>query len=244
MPPDMPPGEAWVWIGPVPEKLGPSAEAALSRLPSEEQERFARYIPDRARLEFLTGRVLTRCILARHLHLKDWREVVLDKTPHGKLTCAQAAAAGFEFNLSHTRGCAAFAICKDHPIGVDIEVIDSSRADLGIAERYFSPSEVSHLRTLDRRHFIKAFFQYWTLKEAYIKARGLGLQIPLNEFSFSLGRRLTEDSTIHFSPEIDDDPARWQFRTLGVGGSDLSVAIYRGEAPNLSIRRIWLVEQI
>jgi 4'-phosphopantetheinyl transferase len=78
-----------------------------------------------------------------------------------------------------------------------------------IAERFFSAQEVADLRALPEDEQPLVFFDYWTLKESYIKARGLGLALPLGEFTFhrSAGRA----PSISFAPELHDDPASWQF---------------------------------
>jgi 4'-phosphopantetheinyl transferase len=88
---------------------------------------------------------------------------------------------------------------------------------LDVADRFFSPSEVAALRALPREEQLDRFFFYWTLKESYIKARGMGLAIPLSQFSFELDSARERGIRIRFDPELKDDPARWDFSALSYG---------------------------
>jgi 4'-phosphopantetheinyl transferase len=93
-------------------------------------------------------------------------------------------------------------------VGVDVERVDRVvRED--IAGRHFAPEEVRDLRALPPDAQARAFFEYWTLKEAYIKARGMGLAIPLADFAFTLAPPAAP--TIRFVEGFDDRPERWQF---------------------------------
>jgi 4'-phosphopantetheinyl transferase len=113
---------------------------------------------------------------------------------------------GLRFNLSHTRGFVACAVTVDSEIGIDVETLARNPAELDIAERFFSPTEVAMLRGTapDRQH--DTFFRLWTLKEAYIKATGEGLSRALDSFSFAL-----EPVSISFNPDDADESSRWQF---------------------------------
>ena len=78
-----------------------------------------------------------------------------------------------------------------------------------VPERFFSPEEVADLRALPPEEQDVVFFDYWTLKESYIKARGLGLTLPLGQFTFH--RIPGRAPTISFAPALHDDPSSWQF---------------------------------
>jgi 4'-phosphopantetheinyl transferase len=92
---------------------------------------------------------------------------------------------------------------------VDVENVRSRQVDIEIADRYFAAAEFAALRALPREQQRQRFFEYWTLKESYIKARGMGLSIPLDRFALHLEEpalvRLTIDST------LGDSPERWAF---------------------------------
>ena len=99
-------------------------------------------------------------------------------------------------------------MARGHRVGVDVEAV--TRAVLeDIPERHFAPDEVRDLRALPAAEQPRVFFDYWTLKEAYIKARGLGLALPLDQFAFALAAG--SPPTIRFAAGFDDDPTRWQF---------------------------------
>jgi 4'-phosphopantetheinyl transferase len=90
------------------------------------------------------------------------------------------------FNLSHSHQFAFFAFCLDHELGIDIEKIKPEVAFEGIENHYFSPKERAELETLPRDLRPEGFFLCWTRKEAYVKATGEGLKVPLESFSVSL----------------------------------------------------------
>jgi 4'-phosphopantetheinyl transferase len=82
---------------------------------------------------------------------------------------------------------AVYAVSRTREVGIDIEQINAQFAHDQIPERFFSAAEVAALRALPESLQIEAFFQIWTRKEAYVKARGLGLSLPLDSFDVSLG---------------------------------------------------------
>jgi 4'-phosphopantetheinyl transferase len=112
-------------------------------------------------------------------------------------------------------------------IGVDVEAVDRALKFLELADAHFAPSERTLLRAAPAAEQRGLFFRLWTLKEAYIKAHGDGLALPLDQFSFT-----TAPPAIGFTPEIRDDPSAWQFETLTPTPNHvLSLAIRHGGAP-------------
>jgi len=124
-------------------------------------------------------------VLSRYIaiHPKEW-VFVTDAYGRPGLVNAQATDAGLDFNLSHTHSLIALAVTKWRSLGIDVENVQSRAMSLDIAERYFAPQEAAALTAAppDQRQY--RFFEYWTFKEAYIKARGMGLSLPLDKFSF------------------------------------------------------------
>jgi 4'-phosphopantetheinyl transferase len=110
------------------------------------------------------------------------------------------------FNLSHTRGLVACAAGLDDDLGIDGEATDRIKDELELAEHFFAADEVSLLRGTAKGERRNTFFRIWTLKEAYIKATGLGLACPLDSFAFGL-----DPIAIQFRADLADDPAAWQF---------------------------------
>ncbi|MGE0041594.1 MAG: 4'-phosphopantetheinyl transferase superfamily protein [Vicinamibacterales bacterium] len=193
-----------------------TASAGAGRLASyerllapDEAARFARFRHDGARTEFLVGRALVRTTLSRYVAVPPdaWRFAL---GPHGRPDIAglPPGAPPLVFNLSHTRGLVACAVTVGREVGVDVE-FTGREITHDIPGRFFAPDEVRDLRRLPPDEQPPAFFDYWTLKEAYIKARGLGLAIPLHQFAFT--RHPDGARTVRFVPELGDDEASWQF---------------------------------
>jgi 4'-phosphopantetheinyl transferase len=150
----------------------------------EELERAARFRLPRDRERFIACRSVLREILSTYLSI-DPRRVEFTSNPHGKL-----AVEGLYFNLSHSDDLAIIAVSRTREVGVDIERIRSDVAAEAIAARFFSPAEAAALAGLPPEDRHKAFFRLWTRKEAYVKAVGLGLSIPLSSFEITIGERV------------------------------------------------------
>jgi 4'-phosphopantetheinyl transferase len=190
--------------------VGADLVAALSTLLSDlELARAARFVRSADRETFIIARALVRTTLSAYgpTPPRDWR---FETNTHGCpfVVPAQAGVPGLAFNLSHTRGLAALAVTRGRLVGIDVERVDRVvRED--VAGRFFAPDEVRDLRALPVDTQARAFFEYWTLKEAYIKARGMGLAIPLADFAFTLAPPAAP--AIRFVNGFDDRPERWQF---------------------------------
>lgn len=157
----------------------------------------------------MTARILVRRLLSRYAPVEA-REWGFTTGPYGKpAVAAPRLPVPLFFNLSHTRGLVCCAVARREEIGVDVETIQRRTPGAELARRYFSRQEVADLFSLPVERQAAAFFDYWTLKEAYIKARGKGLAIPLDQFTFHL---LEEGPPrISFSPKLDDWPDTWWF---------------------------------
>ena len=185
-------------------------DALATLLTPDEATRHARFIRTIDHRAFVVARALVRMTLSAYAPIRprDWR---FDTNQHGcpSVIAAQAGTPRLAFNLSHTDGLVALAVTRGRLVGVDVERVDRVVRD-DIAGRFFAPSEVRDLRALPAAAQPRAFFEYWTLKEAYIKARGMGLAIPLADFAFTLAP--PAPPTIRFVEGFDDQSERWQFR--------------------------------
>jgi 4'-phosphopantetheinyl transferase len=138
------------------------------------------------------------------------------------------------FNVSHSDGLIACLVGLDREIGIDVENRGRARRALEIAERFFSATEAAALRRVAENERHTRFLEYWTLKEAYLKARGTGLRLPLE--SFSLHVEEGAPIRISFDPRLDDDPASWQFALFHPTPRHLlAVALRRRAEPDLAI---------
>ena len=188
-----------------------------SLLNEQERHRWQRFHFARHRQQYLVTRALVRTTLSRYASIapQAWRFV---SNEHGRPAIAPGQieqTLPLQFNLSHTDGLIACAVALDCDLGVDVEDSQRSARTVDIAERFFSAQECCDLRALDRPLQVDRFFDYWTLKESYIKARGMGLALPLGQFSFHLNAEQPERAIrISFDERLQDDPQRWQFRLL------------------------------
>jgi 4'-phosphopantetheinyl transferase len=155
------------------------AEAADgSALSDDECERAARFRFDRDRRRFVAGRSALRSLVGSYLDVAP-DEVAFEYGPQGK---PFVPGATLSFNVSHSGGQAVYAFGSGLEVGVDVELLDHARYGDDVAERFFSPQEVDTLRGLAPAMRPAAFLRCWTRKEAFIKARGEGLSLPLDEF--------------------------------------------------------------
>jgi 4'-phosphopantetheinyl transferase len=165
------------------ERICGQLEATLSL---EEKARADRFHFANDRRRFVVARGLLRELLGGYLHQSP-AGLEFSYGRHGKPSLSgESASSGLCFNLSHSSGVAVYAIAKERNLGIDVEHIQPDSAGDDIAARYFSPREISDLRTLPPEQRAEAFFHCWTRKEAYLKATGMGLQTPLDSFSVSL----------------------------------------------------------
>ncbi len=210
-------------------------ERLATCLTADEWARHDRFVFPRDRFLFLATRVLSRHVLSRYAPVAPaaWR---FASNAHGK-PCVISPHLGRRlcFNLSNSHGLVACAVSVAHvAVGVDVELVRDSDELVLLWDQYFSPQETRTLRAVARAGQTERFFAYWTLKESYIKARGLGLALPLDRFSF-----LLDDGPaigIAFDPALGDAPARWQFSLLRAGQTHLAaVGVDSGGAP-LSLR--------
>lgn len=180
-------------------------ETAGRPLSAEEWERARRFYFPRDRVRFLATHTILRLILARYLEMPP-EALVFDQNAYGKPHLApNAHEAGLGFNLSHSHQAALLAVAREREVGIDLEWIRADFATLEIAERFFSPRETEVLKSLPPEVQSESFFNCWTRKEAFIKAKGLGLSLPLDRFDVSLrpGEPARLIQTLYSPPDAD-----------------------------------------
>ena len=199
-------GQVHIWLLELKAPVDPTVRTRYtSVLDAQELTRLGRFAFEHLRDEYLVSHALTRLILSGY-----------ERMPAGALTMVRNAYGrpelstsriGLRFNLSHAAGLAALAITQAVDIGVDLEREDRAVETMGIARHYFAPAETDWLSRQPQDRQKRTFLEQWTLKEAYVKARGLGLNLELNQFAIDLADQ--EAPTIVF-PDGFDDPAEWQ----------------------------------
>jgi 4'-phosphopantetheinyl transferase len=209
------------------ETLRREHEALLS---PDERAKGARFRFESDRLLHLATRALVRTVLSEYADVapSDWR---FAPGEHGKpYVVGPPGAPQMSFNLTNTRGLVVCAVSLSHPrIGVDAEWLERGGETLSLAQESLSQVEIQELSSLAPGEQRERFFSYWTLKESYIKARGVGLALPLDAFSF-----LLDDPSkirIVFTPGCDDTPDGWRFALLSDSSRHLvAVAVDTGGA--------------
>jgi 4'-phosphopantetheinyl transferase len=210
-PSELRPGVVHLWQRRV-HASGAEVSACYRLLSSEEQERARRFLVERARNEFVLTRGTLRSLLARYLGSTP-QEVRFRYAVRGKP--ALEGGSDLSFNVSHTDGLALMAFVKRRAIGVDVENLDRKIEAERLAERFFSERERQALRPLRRDELQAAFFRCWTRKEAYIKAKGDGLSLPLHQFDVSIAE-CDRDALLATQPD-PTEAARWTVCDVPMG---------------------------
>lgn len=200
----------WLYLASTEDLRDPALTRYYESLLTEDEcARRQHFSTDRLREQFLLTRGLVRRALSCHSGIPPtaWR---FGKNSYGRpMISGPPGAPRLNFNLSNADGLVACVVSAWDEIGVDVEVLDQTTETTAIAEQYFSFSETATLKTLSRPLQHYRFFQYWTLKEAYVKARGIGLYMDLDGFSFDL----TDGKPIRnrFDSPAEDEVSAWHF---------------------------------
>ncbi len=179
-----------------------------------EQTQWQRFRFAHLRRQYLVTRALVRSTLSRYTDAVKpdaWR---FSKNKYGRPEIITSTnIPPLRFNLSHTSDLIICGVILNQDIGVDVENMERQGTTIDIADRFFSPQEVKDLYSVPKEKRLARFFDYWTLKESYIKARGMGLSLPLEHFTFHISNH-SKPLQISFAKQIDDEPTHWQFWLL------------------------------
>ena len=155
-------------------------------LSADELARAKRFHFQRDRRRYIIAHGILRVILGRYTGVGP-SQLRFEYNPHGKPELAPSLdLKPLSFNLSHSQEVVLYAFTRGRQIGIDLEQIRTDFPCEEIAEQFFSPQENAALQALPHNKRHEAFFRCWTRKEAYLKARGEGLSLPLHDFSVSL----------------------------------------------------------
>ncbi len=205
-------------------------------LDAAERQRAQSFKFDKDRDLYIAAHLFLRQVLSRYAAVpeKDWR---FSTNAYGKPAIANPGYDWLQFNLSHTQGRVACAVARNRAVGVDVEQHKSLHDLSALCRHTFSPPEAEHvLSTPFPNEQEQRFFSYWTLKEAYIKARGMGLSLPLHQFSF------VQDADrcwqLHYAPGFQDDGESWQFNTRRLGESHSLAYCVQAGGCDLSVQLI------
>ena len=224
----LPKDEVHVWRVSV-DMAASQMMAMAETLSVDEQSRAARFYFERDRRSFVVSRGILRTLLGRYLD-RSPSQLRFCYGPQGKPALTpDSGADALRFNLSHSHGMALLALAGDGEVGVDLEWIRPGFASEEIAERFFSPREVFMLRQVPLEMRVEAFFNCWTRKEAYIKATGKGLSMPLDQFVVSLVPG--EPAVLLETSPDDPEASRWRLRSLAPGSGYVGALVVAGDYP-------------
>ena len=177
-------GEVHVWSANL--ELWPQEQGGLERtLSADEIARAGRFYFEPDRRNFIARHGILRAILATYLNAEPSALRFLSNQFGKPRLESSADARSLSFNLSHSGAMVLVAAAIDREVGVDVQLIDGAVSSDEVADRFFSANEVARLKALPEALKLLRFFDYWARKEAYIKARGMGLSIPLDSFDVS-----------------------------------------------------------
>ncbi|MGD0741290.1 MAG: 4'-phosphopantetheinyl transferase superfamily protein [Terracidiphilus sp.] len=221
-------------------------EACTALLDDAERARAARFRFDRHRREFLTTHALARVALS-HAHPLPPDAWSFSFNPYGKPS--PIPECGLRFSQSNSLELTVCLIARPgahasvHPgaaaalegpeVGVDVESLARADEIVPLAARVFSAAERARLEALPAAERPDRALLLWTLKEAYVKARGMGLSLPLQEISFLFDG--PQAIRFEVAPGVDDDPGRWRFCRFDHAGHRIALAVEAAAAPEPEI---------
>jgi 4'-phosphopantetheinyl transferase len=215
-------GELHIWRAPL-DMSEDSVKGFAAHLPADEIARAEKFVFARDRKHFIVARGILRLLLGRYLR----------KTPAGIALCkgqydkpclrAETGEPPLKFNLSHSHSLALYVFAMHQEVGIDLEKLRPDFAAAEVAERFFSAHEQEELRALPAELRSEGFFLCWTRKEAYLKARGDGLQVPLDSFDVTLTPNLPAELR-------STDSGRWTLSSFSPAPGYAAAVVAEGSA--------------
>ena len=208
-----------VWCARVPTPFDVALQRDyLALLSPTEHEQLARLRFDALKRRYLLTRVLVRTVLSRCVPVDpaDW---IFAHNAYGRPFIADPPpeALQLRFNVSHTEALVVLVVATGREVGIDVECTQR-HAPLDVAQRFFSRPEAAELASLPPEQQVARFWDLWTLKESYIKARGMGLSLPLDAFTFRFDG---EQLALEVEPRIEDPGSGWHFWQFALPGDHL-----------------------
>ena len=203
--------EVHVWRVDVPSWSGAALATLAELISADEKERAARFVFSRDRDRFVLARGTLRMLLGHYLTI-DPAVLCFVYNDYGKPMLADDST--LHFNLSHSGGLILYAFARNRRVGIDVEMIRAGVEIHQLARHVFSQNEQAVLAALPPDQQTEAFFNGWTCKEAYVKARGLGFSQSLRSFDVSL--RPEEPAALLATRDDPEEAARWSLQALAV----------------------------
>lgn len=222
------PNDVHVWRIPLTEDISRDV------LSSDERERAARFHFEKHRHQFVGARAALRFILGEYLGVAP-EKIELVNGVNGKPELANGVS-DLRFNLSRREGLALVAVTRGREIGVDVERVRSDFPIMEVAEASFSVAEFETLRNLPETQRVAGFYNCWTRKEAYVKARGEGLSFPLKQFDVSLNPG--GPAKLLNVRGDDSEVNRWTMQDIPVGERYVAALAVEGSGLSVTSREL------
>ena len=237
--PSLGPREIHIWRADLSFAHGRRQSLLGSMLDEHELARAGRFHRNRHREWFIARRAILRTMLGHYVETPP-AKIRFEHNRWGKPRLAGDAAAGIglRFSLSHSHGRMLIAVARGREIGVDLERIAAERADPGVAQKFFAPGERAALRQLTGESWLLGFFDCWTRKEAYVKATGKGLSIPLDSFEVSIAA----DRPALVSVDGSHAGTRWCMKGVRPWNGFVGAVVAEGESGSMNFRLLSLDE--
>ncbi|MBS1808490.1 MAG: 4'-phosphopantetheinyl transferase superfamily protein [Acidobacteria bacterium] len=221
------PNEIHLWCADLAAHTFP-LESLQALLSEDELSRARKFHFLKDQTQFTVARGLLRRLLGRYLQA-DPASLRFGYGAQGKpwVMNEHGSAHSLRFNLAHSAELILYAVSWEQELGIDVEQICTETSDEAIAEHFFSPAEVAALRSLPLAQQPQAFFNCWTRKEAYLKARSEGLSFPLNGFEVSLDSQLPVRLKVYQSPHESD---RWRLYPLNPKPQYVGAVVVEGQS--------------
>jgi 4'-phosphopantetheinyl transferase len=218
-------GDVHVWY----TAPAPSSQDDLDRLAlllsADERHTNSQFMSSERRRDHLVGRALVRTTLSRYASVAAPEWIFTTGRFGRPEIVGPAGAPPLRFSLTHSPGLIAVAVALNIAPGLDVAYLDQRIDVETVARQYFAVAEAADLASCPAELRRRRFFEYWTLKEAYLKATGLGLSIPLNSFAMTL----SEPPTIAFANGDAREAAAWQFRQPVLSEAHVAALAVRGK---------------
>lgn len=202
--------ESHVWfVNPETVRERAQLEACRVLLSVNELQRHSRFRLPEVQHQYLVSHALVRRVLSHYWPIPP-QEWVFSHSDRGKPVIANPEAPPLRFNLTHTPALAACIVSLDVDCGIDAEHLSARHNPEHIAKRMFSADENAHLQRLSGDARLEYFYSCWTLREAYVKARGVGIAFPMHKLEFSFSDR--HAIRVVLDSDIKDNAALWDFQ--------------------------------
>ncbi len=234
---------AELWLMDPALATGPWLERQGALLAPDERRRAESFGSLEPRLDYVRARLMQRLVLSRLTGVDPatWRFAPASGGKPGIVEPRDQRRV--RFNISHTRGLVALAVCRDAEVGVDVEALNPATDVVAVARRFFAAQEVAALMALEEVARAVRFLELWSLKEACLKAIGTGLASPLAAARFDIEPDGSFTATL--DPELKQRGGRWSFASLRPTSEHvlalalLSPAPAAGSRVHLAVRPRW-----